>query len=208
MNNTTDVAERTMPDLFRQALDRISGGRVLDVATAQGGFVGILIDNLRGYTEIIGFDVDEEALQTARATFGQDNLRFVQMDAEHLGFVDQSFDTVNVSASLHHLENVPQVLAEMVRVLKPGGHLIVSEMHSSGQSEAQLTAIYVHQWVAAVDVALGLGHYSTLARQDILDRVGGLGAVRRGLVRFLGYRFRCDGTCTDPAIGRAYRYHH
>jgi ubiquinone/menaquinone biosynthesis C-methylase UbiE len=164
-----------MPDLFRQALGRISGGRVLDVATAQGGFVGILLDNLREYTEIIGVDVDEEALQTARATFGQDNLRFVQMDAEHLGFVGQSFDSVNVSASLHHVENVPHVLAEMVRVLKPGGHLIVSEMHCDGETEAQLTTVYLHQWVAAVDTALGLGHYGTLARQDILDLVGALG---------------------------------
>jgi ubiquinone/menaquinone biosynthesis C-methylase UbiE len=39
---------------LRQALGGISGGRVLDVATGEGGFIQTLIQNLKSYVEIIG----------------------------------------------------------------------------------------------------------------------------------------------------------
>jgi ubiquinone/menaquinone biosynthesis C-methylase UbiE len=75
------------------------------------------------------------------------------MDAERLCFEDDSFDTVAISASLRHLSHIQRVLDEMVRVLKPGGHFIAAEMHRDGQTEAELTSVYLHQWVAQVDTA-------------------------------------------------------
>lgn len=164
-----------MMDIFKQALGDISGGRVLDVATGEGGFIEILRGSLKDYAEIIGIDAGECTTEAARSTFDEENIRFIQMDAEQLGFEDQCFDTVNVSASLHHLENVPWVLAEMKRVLKPGGNFIISEMHRDGQTEPQLTAVCIHHWAAEVDFALGVSHNRTLARQELEELVEGLG---------------------------------
>ena len=161
--------------VLTQVLGDIAGGRVLDVATGEGGFVGILIENLKNYTDITGIDASGRAIETARSTFDQENVHFMQMDAEHLDFEDQSFDTVNISASLHHLANVPQVLAEMERVLKSGGHLIITEMLRDGQTEPQLIAVRIHHWAAEVDSALGVIHNRTLARQELVDLVKGLG---------------------------------
>jgi SAM-dependent methyltransferase len=164
-----------MPDLFYDALSGIQGGSLLDVATAEGGFVEILMDNLASYGVIIGVDLSVGALDAAQARYGRDNVHFAQMDAERLGLPRQSFDTVNASASLHHLAHLPRVLAEMVRVLRPGGRLILTEMHSDGRTAGQMITISLHQWIAAVDEALGIHHYRTLGRQEILDHVGALG---------------------------------
>jgi SAM-dependent methyltransferase len=56
-----------------------------------------------------------------------DNLEFVQGDAENLPFADQSFDAViNVEAS-HCYPNFPRFLAEVARVLRPGGHFLYAD---------------------------------------------------------------------------------
>lgn len=162
-------------DVFEQALGGIAGGTVLDVATGEGGFIGILAKSLKRYTRIVGIDTSERAIETARSALPDPCIRFVQMDAARLGFSDQCFDTVNVSASLHHLAQIPPALAEMKRVLKPGGRLVVTEMHRDGHTEAQLTAAQIHGWAAEVDSALGTLHNRTLARQEIVDLVDALG---------------------------------
>lgn len=162
-------------DIFEKALRDIDGGRILDVATQEGHFTQILMENLKTYSEIVGIDINEQAIETARDTIGQDGVRFLVMNAEQLDFEDESFDTVSISASLHHLSNIQQVLEEMKRVLKTGGYFILAEMHRDGQREAELTSVYLHQWVAEVDSALGRLHNSTLARQELVDYVVSLG---------------------------------
>ncbi|NIV31266.1 MAG: methyltransferase domain-containing protein, partial [Anaerolineae bacterium] len=52
----------------------------------------------------------------------QERTDFIQMDAARLGFADESFDTVSISASLHHLADASPVFAEMGRMLRPGGY--------------------------------------------------------------------------------------
>jgi 2-polyprenyl-3-methyl-5-hydroxy-6-metoxy-1,4-benzoquinol methylase len=162
--------------VFKQAFGGISGGRVLDVATAEGGFIRILQESLSSYTEIVGIDVSRPHTEAARSTSapGGGNVCFIQMNGERMGLKDGSFDTVTISASLHHLANGPRVLAEMKRALRPGGHLLVAEMHQDGRTEAQLTLIQMHHWVAAIDTALGILHNRTLARQEMVDLIADL----------------------------------
>jgi len=172
---TKPTAYASMRDLFRDALRGIHGNRVLDVATAEGGFIEILIHQLASYSEVLGIDISVDALNAARSRHTWDKVHFARMDAGHLGLPCESFDTVNASASLHHLADVPQALAEMVRVLRPGGRLILTEMHSDGRTPGQMVTVFLHQWIAAVDAALGIHHYCTLGRQEILDQVAALG---------------------------------
>ena len=137
--------------IFEEVLNKIDGGRVLDVATHEGGFVHILKDNLQSYTQIIGIDINVQAIVKAHNSIGNKQIKFMVMNAEQLNFANNSFDTVSISASLHHLTDIRQVLTEMMRVLKPGGNFIVAEMHRDGQTEAELTTIFLHHWVASVD---------------------------------------------------------
>jgi SAM-dependent methyltransferase len=159
---------------FEKAMNSIAGGKVLDIATQEGHFIRLLMNNLKSYTEIVGIDVNEKSIEIAVDTFGDEKVQFMVMNAEKLGFEDNSFDTVSISASFHHLSNIRLVLNEIKRVLKLGGNLIIMEMHRDGQTEAQLSSIYLHHWVAAVDTAQGHVHKRTLARQEIINYVESL----------------------------------
>lgn len=157
-------------------LGEISGGRVLDVATGAGGFVRFLLDGLQDHAEIVGIDANAARAEPFAAAFqDRDDVRFVAMDAFDLRFADGSFDTVCVSNSLHHFADPAPMLAEMLRVLRPGGHLIVNEMYRDGQSDEQMTHVLLHHWWAAVNTVQGEIHRETYRRAEIVDLLEGLG---------------------------------
>ncbi len=162
-----------------EALSTISGGKILDVATGSGGFITFLLDNIRDYTDITAIDINERPLEAARKAFTQDNVHFLYMDAAKMDFPDGYYDTVCISNSLHHMENLPAVFSEMLRVCKPGGQVIISEMYRDRQSETQLTHVYLHHWWAAVDQAEGIIHRETYSRQGVIDLIEAIGLSRK-----------------------------
>ena len=161
--------------IYRQALGEIAGGSVLDVATGRGDFIGTLQRCLHSYTEITAIDVSERALKDAQDAYGGESIRFARMDAGRMGFRDGSFGTVSAAKSLHHWAHVPQVLGEMVRVLKPGGYLVVGDMHRDVQTAAQRTDMGIHHLGAEVHTYRGFCHRQTFTRQEITDLIGTLG---------------------------------
>lgn len=157
-------------------LGHIPGGRVLDVATGSGGFIGFLLEGLQDPAEIVGIDTSERAA----AAFGQafkdtPAVRFESMDAGRMSFPDASFDTVCIANSLHHLPEPARVLSEMLRVLRPGGTLLVLEMFRDGQAESQITHVLLHHWWAAVDRTQQVVHNETYTRAEITTLIAGLG---------------------------------
>jgi ubiquinone/menaquinone biosynthesis C-methylase UbiE len=162
-------------ETIEEALNQLSGGDILDVATGSGGYINYLIENLRDYTEITGIDSNEQNLEAARKSHDQSNLHFLSMDAAHMDFADEHFDLVSIANSLHHMADLPGVLSEMVRVCKPGGQLLICEMYRDGQTKTQLTHVYLHHWWAAIDNAEGITHFETLTRQQVVDIVEKLG---------------------------------
>ncbi len=153
----------------QQILGTISGGKVLDAATGSGGFIPFLIEGLHDFDEIIGIDTTDRGAPTFAAAFtDRPNIHFAQMDAAQLDWPDASFDTICISNSLHHLADVPRVLAELDRVLKPGGHFIISEMYRDGQTTEQQTHVELHHWWAAVDTAQGVTHRETYTREQLM----------------------------------------
>jgi len=160
----------------KAVLGHLSGGLALDVATGTGGFVRFLLDGLRDHAEIVGTDANGERAAAFSAAFGdRAEVRFEQMDAHHLAFPDATFDTACISNSLHHFTDPAPVLAEMLHVLRPGGHLVVNEMYRDGQSETRTTHVLLHHWWAAVNRLRGEVHRETYSRNEIVEIVGGLG---------------------------------
>ena len=162
-------------------LSAISGDRVLDVATGQGGFIDILMNTLKDYEIFIGIDncVSHNSaaeMREGRAHFKGSPVEFLKMNGENMGFRDDSFDTVCLSYALHHLDDVDAVLTEMKRVLRPGGRFIIQELYGDGdKTDAQRIDKLEHEWCTRIDNLLGITHNRALPRQRIIDIANGLG---------------------------------
>jgi SAM-dependent methyltransferase len=160
----------------RLMLGDIHGGRVLDVASGRGGFIAFLADGLADYDEIVGIELDEARRSGFEAaTAGRRDIRFVHADFLNADLEPRSFDTVAVSASLHHFDDPTTVLRRMHELVRPGGWIVVSEMYRDGQTAEQLTEVEVHNWMAEVDTATGGVHLPTFRRSEIIGLVEHLG---------------------------------
>jgi ubiquinone/menaquinone biosynthesis C-methylase UbiE len=160
---------------MRVKLGSISGGTVLDVATGPGDFIETLMKALKDYDCFVGIDISQKDLKSAKKRFRDKPVKLMNMNAESLEFGDSSFDTVCIAYSLHHLERIDKVLAEMHRVLKPSGNFIVQEEFCDGkQTEAQKTNILQHAWGAQIDSLLGETHKPTFIRHRIEEIIGNL----------------------------------
>jgi phosphatidylethanolamine/phosphatidyl-N-methylethanolamine N-methyltransferase len=106
------------------AAERI-GGRILEVGVG----TGISLPGYSSANSIIGVDLSEAMLRKARARvedLSLDNvLRLEVMDAERLSFPDASFDVVVAHYVVSTVPNPEAALDEFVRVLRPGGEIIL-----------------------------------------------------------------------------------
>ena len=159
----------------KDLIGHIFGGKVLDVATGNGGFIHFLLEGLKDYEEIIGIDTKEGVGAVFTEQFADKPIRYQQMDAAQMAFADESFDTVCISNSLHHMPDLSRTLSEMMRVLKSGGYLIALEMYCDNQTQTQMTHVQLHHWWGAVDRSQGVSHNETFRREEILELVAGLG---------------------------------
>ena len=97
--------------------------RALDVGTGAGALALALAPHVR---DVVGIDRVPELLALARERAkGIANVEFVEGDAEQLPFDDYSFDLAGTLRTLHHVPHPERVLAEMTRVTRPGGRLLV-----------------------------------------------------------------------------------
>jgi ubiquinone/menaquinone biosynthesis C-methylase UbiE len=155
---------------MEQIFNALSAGRVLDVATGRGGFASYFLQHVKEYDELVGIDsVERNGEVFAQAFADRSKVSFHCMDAAHLDFPDASFDTVCMASSLHHMADPAGVLSEMVRVLRPGGNCILTEMYRDNQSETQLTHVLLHHWWAEVDSAGGVYHHLTFSRAELIE---------------------------------------
>src|ERR1700754_1686451 len=104
--------------------DRI-GGRVLDVGVG----TGLSLSDYSRSTKLFGVDISEPMLRKARQRvreFGLSNVETLAvMDAKHLAFADASFDAVVAQYVITAVPDPEATLDDFVRVLKPGGELIL-----------------------------------------------------------------------------------
>jgi SAM-dependent methyltransferase len=104
----------------------VAGRRILDAGCGSGPLFAALRD--RGAI-VTGFDKSAGMLELARRRLGDDaDLRVADL-GRPLPFADGAFDDVVASLVLHYLEDWTAPLAELRRVLKPGGRLITSVNH-------------------------------------------------------------------------------
>ncbi|MGQ8337740.1 class I SAM-dependent methyltransferase [Sunxiuqinia sp. A32] len=148
---------------------------VLDVGSGIGDFVKILNDVFGNGAKIVGTDPGDQWLIEARKRFSQDNISFERMNGEKLNFEDNSFDVVSISNALHHLKDIGETFAEMKRVLKPNGWIIVNEISDGELNKAQENQRMLHHFKSFVDRLHGITHSETYTPDQVLEIVTGNG---------------------------------
>jgi SAM-dependent methyltransferase len=103
-------------------LDLLPVGVAVDVACGTGRHAAYLA---RLGHAVSGFDTSPEMLAVARRKVPE--VSFTEADARSMPLADSSVDTVVCALALAHVEDLGPVFAEFARVLRPGGHLVISD---------------------------------------------------------------------------------
>lgn len=112
------------------------GNKVLDIAGGTGDLAAKFsrIVGKDGY--VVLADINESMLKVGRDRLMDlgvvDNVKFSQSDAQYLPFPDNTFDIITIAFGLRNVTDKELALKSMLRVLKPGGRLLVLEFSKPG----------------------------------------------------------------------------
>jgi len=121
-------AEFEHPDIRMGAIGALvtSNLKILDIGTGTGAMLPVFA---AAAETVVALDNSEAMLARARVlcrTEGLDNVEFCNADVGDIPFADGVFDACNCSMVLHHVVRPEAALAEMARVVRPGGKLMVT----------------------------------------------------------------------------------
>jgi ubiquinone/menaquinone biosynthesis C-methylase UbiE len=118
----TEHRDRPLRDRYQAAIGTLNHKIVIDIGCGPGNLYRLLKGNpkIGNPKIIIGIDISENALITAQ-TFGYTP---ILADAHSLPLKDTIADLVLLNATLHHCDNMAQILTEAARLVRPGGYLI------------------------------------------------------------------------------------
>jgi ubiquinone/menaquinone biosynthesis C-methylase UbiE len=108
--------------------------RVLDVGAGTGAFAFAVAPRAR---EVVALEVDGEVAERAKAD-APANVEVVVGDGEHLPFDDFEFDVAATLRTLHHTQRPELLVAELTRVTKPGGTILVVDQLAPNEPLASI----------------------------------------------------------------------
>jgi ubiquinone/menaquinone biosynthesis C-methylase UbiE len=114
-----------LADWVRRFVEPRGDERALDAGTGTGGLAFALAPLVR---EVVGVDLVPELLAEARSRAQSfPNVEFVEGDITSLSFEPASFDLAATTNTIHHIQRPELVVAELVRVTRPGGTIVVAD---------------------------------------------------------------------------------
>ena len=131
-------------------LDLTSHQTALDICTGPGGVAASVSKRYRCY--VVGLDLSPEMLAQAQtnASLSGLDIRLAQGRAESLPFKDNSFDTVIFTFLLRYVDDIDGTVAEMARVLRPGGMLASLEFFTP-------SGLFFPPWLFHTRVVMPIG---------------------------------------------------
>ncbi len=152
---------------LRSRLLKINAGSVLDVACGRGDFLKFILRSVNSYSSAVAIDKNIESLEYARKNLFEYPVSFVIGNALSMPFLDKSFLTVTLSNSLHHIEDHEKLFAELIRVCRPDGIILINEMITDNPSVYQESHMLHHHFIAELDNLLGHYHRETFSEKEI-----------------------------------------
>ncbi len=115
-----------------------AAGAVLDVGTGPGDIAILLASRARN-VKVLAIDLGEHMLSMARDNVRKaglaDRVEIARADAKETGQAAGAFDMVISNSLVHHIPEPKQFLAEVKRVLRPGGGLFIKDLHRPASEE-------------------------------------------------------------------------
>lgn len=157
-----------------QVLQSVTSSQVLDVATGTARLPLALLRQPTFTGRVIGLDLSREMLRQAAINTAKykDRVTFIWQDATCLPFTDASFDAVTCLEALEFLPDAESALAEMVRVLRPGGIFFITNRIGPGARWMPGRTMSGQKLVAALE-SLSLADVRSAAWQVDYDLVWG-----------------------------------
>ena len=138
-----------------QRLKKENPRHILDVATGTAD-MALLAYKILKPDQITGIDISEGMLELGRKKIEKeqlgDKIQLHLGDSETINFAENTFDAVMVAFGVRNFENLENGLAEMLRVLKPGGRLVVLEF-SKPRLKAVKNLYNLYMGIVAPEVA-------------------------------------------------------
>jgi SAM-dependent methyltransferase len=162
---------------------------VLDVACGAGHAADPLAPHVR---QVVGVDLTRELLAVGAQRLrevGIDNVLLQEGNAESLPFVDESFDVVFCRSALHHLGDPQRAVAEMRRVCRPGGRVVLVDLVAPDDG--------VRDRFDHVHRLLDPSHVRTFLEVELADLLGGVDALSYAATA--GFRLPIDIACTEQS---------
>jgi len=126
---------------YRFSTSFADGARVLDA----GCGIGYGSDLMTGVaSSVVGVDLSEGTVRQAGTVYRRPNLSFSAMDCRLLGFADDTFHLITSFEVIEHIKNYGEYLSELKRVLRAGGHLILSTPNRAVSLFAALNPYHHH----------------------------------------------------------------
>jgi len=128
-DETSSETDMTRLELMSRRLKIKPGSTVLDVGCGTGVFIPFLLRRIGGEGRLVALDVAEEMLKRARAK-GFKDIEYLLADVTSIPLGDEIFDAVVCYSSFPHFQDKPRALAEIKRVTKSGGRLLICHTSS------------------------------------------------------------------------------
>lgn len=110
--------------LVKSILKKFTPGAALDAACGTGRYSSFLYSLGHNVT---GIDISPEMLTLAKKK--NKNVNFILGDLNKLPFDNEVFDLVVCGLAIHQVTNIDKVIKEFTRVVRPGGHIVISSVH-------------------------------------------------------------------------------
>jgi len=187
----TDIAWR------KKAIRLLKKGNpkhILDIATGTGD-MAIMACKLLKPDKITGIDISGQMLEEGKKKIDKeglgDKIELLRGDSEAINFGENTFDAVMAAFGVRNFENLEKGLTEMLRVLKPGGQLVILEFSKPKQTAVRglyniymkLVAPQVARWFKQNKEAylyLGESANAFPERQNFIDILNKLGYCDTG----------------------------
>jgi len=152
MNDLMSLGSHRLMKRLTVELSAVRPGQtILDLAGGTGDLAGHFSTRVGTGGQVILCDINQSMLNVGRDKLLDKglatNIDYVQADAEQLPFPSDYFDCVTIGFGLRNITRKDNALASMLRVLKPGGRLLVLEFSSPGNQGLQKAYdVYSRLW--------------------------------------------------------------